>query len=43
VNEKGTSSNGPPLRNPLLEHRETTGQHGENLPEIRDWKWSPFQ
>lgn len=29
------------LRDKLLEQRASIEQHGDDLPEIRNWKWRP--
>ena len=31
------------LHEKLVEHRQYIGQHGRDLPEIRDWKWTAPQ
>ena len=28
------------LRNKLIEHKLYVAEHGEDLPDIRDWKWT---
>jgi xylulose-5-phosphate/fructose-6-phosphate phosphoketolase len=27
------------LQSKLIEHRAYTRQHGEDMPEVKDWRW----
>ncbi|WP_243651543.1 hypothetical protein [Thiobaca trueperi] len=29
------------IRDRRIEHQQYIAEHGEDLPEVRDWKWAP--
>ncbi len=31
---------GQQLKDKLIEHKQYIDKHGEDLPEVRNWKWS---
>jgi xylulose-5-phosphate/fructose-6-phosphate phosphoketolase len=39
LGSKGTTLK-PMVQNKLVEHKQYIDEHKEDLPEIRNWKWS---
>jgi xylulose-5-phosphate/fructose-6-phosphate phosphoketolase len=31
------------IRDKLIDHKNYVRQHGEDMPEVREWRWSPAQ